>query len=98
MAQTSGNFDHGSNLSVGTTAVRLTTTDFKCIKGVLVRAPSTNTGNVYVGKSDVTAGTNANTDGMLLEPGDAVFIEVDNPNKVYVIASAAGQKVFWIAV
>ena len=98
MAQTSGNFDHGSNLDIGTAAEVLTATSFRCIKGVLVRAPSTNTGNVYVGKSDVTAGTAAATDGMPLEAGDAIFIEIDNPNKLYVIATVAAQKIFWLGV
>ncbi|KKL93824.1 hypothetical protein LCGC14_1870870, partial [marine sediment metagenome] len=32
-----------------------------------------------------------------IEPGDAVFIEIDNPNKLFVTSATADQKVFWVA-
>jgi len=98
MPSTSGIFTTGAKSSIDTTAVQITTTDIFCVFGVLVRADPANTGIVYVGPSGVTAGTVDATDGIKLEAGDAVLIEIDNANKVYVIASAAGQKVFWAAV
>lgn len=61
--------------------------------GVVVRADPSNTGNVYVGNSGVTTSS-----GYLLAPGDAISIEIDNVNKVYVIADTANQKVYWIGV
>lgn len=85
-------FNHGQT-DVGTTAVQLTETPTACVKGVLVKAFSTNSGIVYLGKSGVTV-----DNGYELTAGETVVVEVDNVNKVYVIASAAGQKVSWIGV
>ncbi len=85
-------FNHGQT-TVGTTAVQLIAASTACKKGVLVKALSTNTGMVYHGKNGVTAG-----DGYELTAGETVVVEVDNVNKVYVIASAADQKVCWIGV
>jgi len=98
MPNASGTFTTGAKSSIGTTAVRITTSDTYCAFGVLVKAAAGNTGIVYIGPSDVTAGTADATDGVELSAGDAILIEVDNANKVYVIASAADQKVFWAAV
>jgi len=64
----------------------------------LVKAANANTGIVYVGNSDVTANTADATDGFELAAGESVMIEIDNPNKIYVFASVANQKVFWLAV
>jgi hypothetical protein len=94
----SGLFTTGAKSSIGTTAVQITTSDIKCVFGVLVKAASTNTGIVYVGPKGVTAGTADATDGIELRAGEEIKIEVDNAKKVYVIGSATGQKVFWAAV
>jgi len=98
LTDTQATFDHGSNLDIDASAEQITSTSFTAKRGVIVRAPSTNTGNLYIGNSDVTAGTTAATDGQLLEPGESLFIEVDNPNKLYAIADAANQKIFWSAI
>jgi hypothetical protein len=90
-------FGHGQSGHVDTTAEKLTTTSFVALHGVLVKAANANTGIVYVGNRDVTAGTVEATDGFELSAGQSVFIEIDDPSKVYVIASAHHQKVFWIA-
>lgn len=91
-------FDHGSNSDVDAAAEQLTTLDIGAAKGVLIKASFNNSGTVYVGKSDVTAATNDATDGMELGPGESVTIPVDNANKVYIIASVANQRVFWMTV
>jgi len=98
MFKTRDDWDHASKGSIGTSAVQITTSTFQCVKGMLIRADPANTGIVYIGQSDVTANSAAATDGLPLEAGDAVMIEVNQVNLVYAIASAAGQKVFWIAV
>ena len=98
MPVTSGIAKTGAKSSIGTTALQLTGISIKCVFGVLIKAASTNTGIVYAGLAGVTAGTADATDGMELEAGDAVLIEVDNADKVWVIGSAADQKVFWAAV
>jgi len=94
----SGNIVTGAKSSIGTTAVQLTSTSTRCVHGVLVLADPDNSGDVYVGREGVTAGTADATDGVRLRPGDAIEIEIDEVTKVYVIGSAAGQKVFWAAL
>jgi len=95
---TSGVLTTGATSNIGTTAVQITTTSIVCPHGVLVKADDNNTGDVYVGPKGVTAGTTDATDGIRLRAGDAVTMEIDNANTIYVIASVAGQKVWWIAI
>jgi len=86
---TQTSFNHGQ-VTVGTSAVQLPSA--AAVKGVLVKAHKDNTGTVYVGKDSAVSTTN----GFELAPGEA--IEVDNANKIWLIADAADQKVSWIAV
>lgn len=88
-------YEHGSNLDVDTTAEQLPTQAAKF--GVIVKAANANTSSVYVGKSDVTAGTTDATDGFELGAGESVMLPVSNANLLYVIGGAANQKVFWLA-
>lgn len=90
-------YDHGSNLDVDTIAERLTAKNFVCRNGITVKADISNAGTVHVGKTDVTAATNPLRDGFPLYAGDSVSFEVKDVNLVYVIASVADQRVFWIA-
>jgi len=76
----------------------MTTLNFECQRGVVVKAAAGNSGKVYVGNSDVTADSAAATDGFELSAGEAVTLEVDNVNKIWVIGSAVSQKVFWLTV
>lgn len=92
IVDTQADFSHNQT-TIGTEAVQLIAASTPCKKGVLVKALSTNSGIVYVGKTGVTTGT-----GYELTAGEVVMIEADNVNKVYGIASAADQKVCWIGV
>lgn len=92
----SGDFEHFSNLDVDTAAEQLTA--FACKFGVTIKADKDNTSAIYVGKSDVTAGTTDATDGFKLDPGDAITLPVSNSNLLYVIGGANNQKVFVVAV
>lgn len=94
----SATLDHGSNLDIDTTAEQITTTSFSAKFGVTVKAAVDNTDTVYIGNSDVTAGTTAATDGFPLEPGESITLPVNNSNLLYAIGAAANQKVFWSAV
>jgi len=98
MAKTTGTFKTGAKSGIGTDAVQITTADIKCVIGVLVVADDANTGIVYVGPKGVTAGTADATDGVRLDAGDSITLEIDNANKVWVIGSATGQKVWWAAI
>lgn len=95
-AQVVATYDHGSNLDVDTTAEQLPSQAASF--GVTVKAGSANTGIVYVGKSDVTAGTTDATDGFPLDAGESITLPLNNANLIYVIGSANNQKVYWIAV
>lgn len=94
----SSSLDHGSNRDIDTTAEQITSTSFACKFGVTVKADITNTGIVYIGNSDVTAGTTAGTDGFPLSAGESLTLEVNNPNLLYAIGSANNQIVYWTAV
>lgn len=99
--ETVNSFDHGSKGSIGGTALVLiatTTPPTHLTKGAQIKAAADNDGTVYVGKSDVTADSAAATDGYPLSPGEALFVPVDDPSKIYVIGSGAGQKVFFLVV
>lgn len=94
---TSGKIYHGSKDSIGTTAVQLTATATPAVFGILITADKDNSGIVYIGGKGVTAGTVEATDGQPIEAKDVYFHEIDNANKIYLIGSAAGQKVYWSA-
>jgi hypothetical protein len=58
----------------------------KAYKGVNVRAATTNTIEIYVGPQGVSVET-----GFCLPAGQEISIPVDNPCKVFVIATPAGN-------
>lgn len=92
-------FSTGSKNSIGTTAVQMSSTSYAVRRGVLIKASNVNVGRVYVGDDNtVTQNTNASTDGFELGPGQEVIIPVTNVNVIYLVASQAGQKVFWMAI
>jgi hypothetical protein len=92
-------FFHGSK-SVGITVTQLSSTSVVASKGILIKAADANTGYVFVGKNASTTviGTDPNTDGFELGAGSSVVVPVDNATKIYLIASAASQRVSWIAL
>ena len=58
----------------------------KAYKGVNVRAATANTIDIYVGPQGVSEET-----GFCLPAGEEINISVDNPCKVYVVATPAGN-------
>jgi hypothetical protein len=60
---------------------------------VTVKAHSSNTGNVYVGGSDVSTSM-----GFELGPGESLSLPVDDAQRIYVTASPGGQKIRVIAI
>jgi hypothetical protein len=93
-----GSFTTGST-SVGASAVEVTSSNIALYRGITIKAAAGNTGTIYVGpSSSVTAATNASTDGFELAAGDSITIPINNANVPYAIASAASQKVFWVAI
>jgi hypothetical protein len=62
--------------------------------GAHLKAPLTNTQTIYVGSRDLITSPNS---GFPLEPGESIFIEIDNITKLYAKASGSGQKIAYIA-
>ena len=93
-----GTFDTGANLDVDTSAEVLTSTTFTCTQGVIITADSDNSGNVFIGNSDVTAGAANDTSGIPIGAGESLFFSCSGPQLIYVIGSAVNQKCYWLAV
>ncbi len=88
---------------VGITARRLTDTPTPCQKGVLVRAPGSvdptpNTACVWVGDSRVLASSDQQRGGMPVPPGEALFVPIDDPNRLWAVSTADNQDLAWMAI
>jgi len=91
-------FNHGANGDVDTTAEQLITTSVAPSIGIIVKASNANTGIIYIGNSNVTAGTNDATDGFELNAGESLMVEARDADEIYVIASAVNQRVSFLVV
>lgn len=72
-------------------------------KGVLLRCPGAgdatpNTVEVWVGGPAVTGDSNESSGGMPIAPGEALFIPIEEPSHLYVIAGAVSQDIAWMAL
>lgn len=87
------------SLVVGTTAVQLSSSTITVNNYTLIKAAAENTVGVYIGYANtVTANSNAATDGMELSTSEAYQVPkhlASSPSGIYLIASAADQKVFF---
>ena len=82
------NIEFGQLRSIGATALQLTTLEYGATTGVTIKALSTNTNNVYVGKLGVTT-----TTGFELSAGNGKFFECTDPSTIYVISAGTGDNV-----
>lgn len=93
---TEATFDHGSKTSIGTTPLQMVVASTPADKGVVVKSVNANSGTVYVGNSDVTLlGVSDATDGFEIGGGESITLPVDDANKIWVVATVAGQAVTW---
>jgi hypothetical protein len=81
-------------ISTAGTRETLVNTSTPC-KEVLIMALPTNTGEIWVGDSNVSASDNI---GVVLYSKDAVLIEIDNLQKVYLDATIDGEGVSYIYI
>jgi hypothetical protein len=93
---------HGHKVA-GATAVQLCPLSFPLLKGVLLRTPGArdpvpNTHCVWVGPINVTADSDTDTGGMPLPPGESMFFPVDSLMKLWLVSTAEGQDVSWMAM
>ena len=91
-------FDHGALSAIGATALRIVSTYTFVARGVQIKAAVGNSGLVYVGNADVTAGSADATDGFELSPGDGLFVPAYDLSRVWFIGDSPGQKIFWFTV
>lgn len=60
---------------------------------VTIKALDSNTGTIFIGTSGVTT-----SNGFELSAGESVTISIDNTNRLYAIATLAGQKLCLIGI
>lgn len=80
---------------IGDTPERLTDNpNYRASQGIQLLASSGNTDVVYIGSSEnFTMGTNDDTDGFPLGPGDALLSPTINPYNIYVSSNGSGQRI-----
>ncbi len=84
--------------TVGTTAAPITAGATQCTRGVGLKAALANAGTIYLGPSDVTAGTTAATDGWPLAAGEEIFLPLADPRTIFAVASVASQQLHVVVV
>ena len=72
--------------TIGTSESQLTSNAISL--SVTIKALNGNSGTIYVGTTGVTSST-----GFELGAGESISLAVDNTNRLYAIASVAGQKI-----
>lgn len=74
-------------------AVQMDSAGYTCYAGINIRAISTNTDFIYLGSSSGLIGAS----GYALDPGENVFLDIQNTNKVYVLSNTGTQVVTYMA-
>jgi hypothetical protein len=67
---------------------------FTCLTGINIKALSTNTDFIYVGN---TSGLVGSSYGYALDPGENVFLDIQNTNKLYAISNTGTQIITYMA-
>ena len=60
-------------------------------RGFQLRSDPTNTTNIHIGGRQV-----ATDNGMVLEPGDAIFLEITRLNNIFAVAASGTPKLYWL--
>lgn len=81
--------------STFSTPQQLDSTGFTCQSGLNIKALSTNTDFIYVGNTASSASLLAN--GLALDPGDQVFVQIANTNTFYILAASGTQTITYMA-
>lgn len=82
-------------LSVSSSVVgQMDSAGFTCLSGINIRALSTNTDFIYLGN---TSGLVGSSFGYALDPGENVFLDVQNTNKIFAISNTGTQVITYMA-
>jgi hypothetical protein len=87
-------FKTGRVAPTSATVSQMDSSGFTCLSGINLRALSTNTDFVYVGN---TSGLVGSSFGYALDPGENVFLDIQNTNKVYAISNTGTQVITYMA-
>jgi hypothetical protein len=87
------NFKTGRASAGSGSAVQMDSAGYTCYAGINIRAISTNTDFIYLGSSSGLIGAS----GYALDPGENVFLDIQNTNKVYVLSNTGTQVVTYMA-
>ena len=91
----------GRKSAIGTTALALIGTATPVTYATTIKAAAANTGKIYVGLAGVTADSAEGTDGLELAAGEAVSLPKQfaaDASLIFLIGSAASQKVFFVVI
>lgn len=78
--------------NITTVGNQLSTAGYTCSSGINFKASSSNTDLIYIGNSTI-----ATTLGFMLDPGEQLFLDIDNISKVYVRSKSGTQVLSYIA-
>jgi len=83
-------------LTTTTTATQLSSlttnkVDVLSARGFMLRADPTNTTNIIVGSSSVSA-----SNGMLLQPGDTLMLDITRLSSIWAISASGTPKLYWL--
>lgn len=67
---------------------------YTCLAGINIKALSTNTDFIYLGN---TSGLVGSSYGYALDPGENVFLDIQNTNKVFAISNTGTQVITYMA-
>jgi hypothetical protein len=83
-----------NRVSATTSASQLDVAGFTSSKGVNLKALSTNTDFVYIGNTSGFAGGSV---GFAMDPGDNIFLDISNTDKIWVQAGSGTQIITFLA-
>lgn len=81
-------------VTVGLSVVQMDSTGFTASSGVNIKALSTNSDFIYIGNTGSFVGSTA---GYALDPGDQVFLDISNTNKIWLQAGSNNQAITYMA-
>jgi hypothetical protein len=74
--------------------LQMDSSGFTCLAGINVKALSTNTDFIYLGN---TSGLVGSSYGYALDPGEDVFLNIQNTNKIFAVSNTGTQVITYMA-
>lgn len=94
ISNVSDSFQTGSIIFVANTKTPFP--KIKSTRGIQIKSDPANTGVLWIGRSDITPGTNAGTDGYPLFPGQSILVPVEHTDNIYVLDPVGAQKAYFM--